>query len=89
MPWNGNHFSSNISGQTTGLDHLRAHFRFDWTLYPVSILTVVYPKVVIPVVSNLTVVYILTVDFILSECSQQTQSTFLFSCNFFREHMNM
>ena len=41
-----------ISGQTTGLDHLHAHFHSDSALYPDSdsSLTVVYPKVVLSVV---------------------------------------
>ena len=45
-------------GQTTGLNHLRAHFLLTGVsiLTAVSILTVVYPKVVLTAVFILTVV---------------------------------
>ena len=71
-----------LSGQTTGLDHLHAHFHSDNALYPHSgssltvvypkvVLTVVYPKVVLTVVFIQTVVYILTVVSSPSNCSPQ------------------
>ena len=44
----------------------------------VSILTVVYPKVVLTVVFIMTVVYILTVVPSLSDCSQQHSPQFYF-----------
>ena len=69
-------YKIDISRQTTGLDHLLAHFHFDWGLYLVSILTVVYPKVV------LLVVYILTVVSSLSDSSQQHGPHFYFHAIF-------
>ena len=66
-----------ISGQTTDLDHLRAHFHSDRGLYPESGLSQGCTDSG-PVVFILTVVYILTVVSSFSDCSQQHSPHFLF-----------
>ena len=71
------------SGQTTGLDHLHAHFHSDSALYPdrgfrsdsvyrhCQTGNLCHPKVVLSVVFIPTVVYILTVVSSLSDYSPQ------------------